>query len=112
MSRGKVIRGCANHLTREAEYFVDVFEERRSPGCPPSWSDGGEPTPAFIYLGREERGMSREAPADADVVSDEELTELLADAEGATPEEIERGAAGLEIAPPEEATVGASSSST
>jgi len=49
--------------------------------------------------------MSCEAPADADMVSDEELTALLADAEGTTPEEIERGAAELEIAPPEEATV-------
>jgi hypothetical protein len=49
--------------------------------------------------------MSREAPADADMVSDEELTELLANAEGTTPEEIKRGAAELEIAPPEEATV-------
>ena len=49
--------------------------------------------------------MSREAPADADMVSDEELTELLADSEGMTSEEIERVAAELEIAPPEEATV-------
>ncbi|WP_239641096.1 hypothetical protein [Halorubrum distributum] len=49
--------------------------------------------------------MSREAPADADMVSDEELTKLLADAEATTPEEIERGAAELDIAPPEEATV-------
>jgi len=49
--------------------------------------------------------MNREAPADADMVSDEELTELLADAEGTTPEEIERGAAELDIAPSEEATV-------
>ncbi|MEZ3172448.1 hypothetical protein ABNG03_17815 [Halorubrum sp. RMP-47] len=48
--------------------------------------------------------MSREPP-DADMISDEELTELLADAEGKTPEEIERGAAELDIAPPEEATV-------
>ena len=48
--------------------------------------------------------MSRE-PSDADMISDEGLTELLADAEGTTPEEIERGAAELEIAPPEEATV-------
>ena len=52
-----------------------------------------------------EEDMIREAPADADMVSDEELTELLANAEGTTPEEIERGAAELEIAPPEEATV-------
>ncbi|WP_254921829.1 hypothetical protein [Halorubrum ezzemoulense] len=49
--------------------------------------------------------MSREAPADANKISDEELTELLAEAEGMTPEEIERGAAELDIAPPEEATV-------
>jgi len=49
--------------------------------------------------------MSREAPANADTISDEELTELLADAEGTTSEEIERGAAELDIAPPEEATV-------
>ena len=48
--------------------------------------------------------MSRE-PSDADMISDEELTELLADAEATTPEEIERGAAELDIAPPEEATV-------
>jgi len=105
VSRGAVIRGCANYLKREAEYFVDIFEERRSPGRPPSWSDGGEPTPTFIRSRRVEGNMSREAPADADMVSDEELTELLADAEGTTPEEIERGAAELDIAPPEEATV-------
>ncbi len=49
--------------------------------------------------------MSREAPIDADTISDEELTELLADAEGTTPEEIERGAAEFDIAPTEEATV-------
>ena len=105
VTRGAVIRACANYLKREAEYFVDVFEERRSPGRPPSWSDGGEPTPRFMPSRRVEKDMSREAPADADMVSDEELTELLADAEGTTPEEIERGAAELEIAPPREATV-------
>ncbi|MFD1571851.1 hypothetical protein [Halorubrum laminariae] len=49
--------------------------------------------------------MSREAPTDANIISDEELTELLADAEGTTPEEIERGAAEVKIASPEEATV-------
>jgi len=43
--------------------------------------------------------MSREAPADADIISDEELTELLAEAEGRTPEEVERGAAEIDIAP-------------
>jgi hypothetical protein len=49
--------------------------------------------------------MRRGALADADMISDEELTELLADIEGMTPEEIEHGAAELEIAPPEESTV-------
>lgn len=49
--------------------------------------------------------MSREAPADADISSNEELTELLADAEGKPPEEIERDAAKFEIASPVEATV-------
>ena len=49
--------------------------------------------------------MTREAPADADIISDEELTALLAEAEERRPGEIERGAAEIEIAPPEEATV-------
>ncbi|MFD1571855.1 hypothetical protein [Halorubrum laminariae] len=49
--------------------------------------------------------MSREAPDDANIISDEELTELLADAEGTTPEKIERGAAEVEIASPGEAAV-------
>ena len=49
--------------------------------------------------------MSREAPADGETTSLEELTELLADAEGTTPEAIERGAEDLEIASPEDATV-------
>jgi len=105
VSRGEVIRGCANYLKREAEYFIDVFEERRSPGRPPSWSDGGKPTPIFIPSRRVKGYMSREAPADADMISDGELTELLADTEGTTPDEIERGAAEIDIAPPEEATV-------
>ena len=48
--------------------------------------------------------MSREPP-DPDMISDEELTELLADAEGTTPREIKRGAAKLEIASPERATI-------
>ena len=104
-NRGDVIRRCVNYFKREAQYFIDVYEERRSPGRPPSWSDGGEPTPTFMPSQRVEGSMSREAPADADIISDEELTELLAEAEGRTPEEVERGAAEIEIAPPEEATV-------
>ena len=40
-----------------------------------------------------------------DIVSLEELTELLAEATGTTPEEIRRGAEELEIAPPWEAEI-------
>lgn len=36
-NRGKVIRRCAEYLDREADYFVDVYEDRRPPGTPPSW---------------------------------------------------------------------------
>lgn len=51
--------------------------------------------------------MRRDAPADGedDVVTVEELTELLAEAEGTTPEDIDRRAKELEIGPPEEAEV-------
>lgn len=47
--------------------------------------------------------MSRE-PATEDILTPEELSELLAEATGTSPEEIEEGA-NLEIAPPEEGTV-------
>ena len=40
-----------------------------------------------------------------DVLSPEELSEVLAEATGTTAEELERGAADMEIAPPAEATV-------
>ncbi len=76
-----------------------------SPGRPPSLADGDEPSPRFISSQPVEKDITREAPADADIISDEELTVLLAEAEGRTPEEIERGAAEIEIAPSEEATV-------
>ncbi|WP_254544597.1 hypothetical protein [Halomarina pelagica] len=49
--------------------------------------------------------MSRKAPAENEVLTPEELSEVLAEATGTTAEEIERGAAELEIAPPEEGTV-------
>jgi len=61
-SRGDVIRRCVNYFKREAAYFIDVYEERRSPERPPSWSDGGEPSPRFIPSQRVVEGMSREAP--------------------------------------------------
>jgi len=46
----------------------------------------------------------REEPSE-EVISIDELTEILAEAEGVTPEEIEQGAEELDLAPPEEATV-------
>ena len=49
--------------------------------------------------------MSREAHAKDEVLTPEELSEVLADATDTDPEEIERGAAELEISPPEEADV-------
>lgn len=104
VSRGKVIRRCVDYFKREADYFVDVYEGRRSPGRPPGWSDGGDSTRRFISATPLEGDMSQESPVE-DALSTEELTELLAEAENTTPEEIEHGAANLEIAPPEEATV-------
>ena len=43
--------------------------------------------------------------ASEEVISMDELTEVLADATGETPEEIERGAEEIDFLPPEEATV-------
>lgn len=103
-SRGTVIRGCAEYLQRETDYFIDVYEERRSPGGPPRWSDGGEPSHTLICRNLLSASMSQEPPVE-DALSLEELSEELANAEGTTAEEIERGADELEIAPPTEATV-------
>lgn len=104
-NRGAVIRGCVDYFIAEAGYFIDVYEERRSPGSPPTWSpDGGDSTPTFIRADMLEQDMSRESPAE-DALSVDELTELLADVTDTTPAEIEHGAEDLEIAPPEEATV-------
>jgi hypothetical protein len=50
-----------------------------------------------------EKNMCHESPAEEDILTLEELSEVLADVEGTTPEEIERGAAAIDIAPPEEA---------
>jgi hypothetical protein len=105
-SPGTVIRRCVEYLRREAEYCIDVYEERRSPGSPPTWSpDGGESTRTFISTDPVEEDMSREAPAEDDALAPEELSELLAEVEGTTAEEIERGAAEIELGPLEDATV-------
>jgi hypothetical protein len=104
-NRGIVIRGCDEYLRREADYFIDVYEGRRSPGGPPRWSpDGGELPHTLICANLLPGGMSQESPVE-DALTPEELSELLAEATGTTSEAIERGAAELEIAPPEEATV-------
>lgn len=102
-SCGSVIRGCTDYFRREADYFINVYEERQSPGAPPKWPDGGKRTPTFISsntVGEDMEGGPTEDP-----LSSKELTELLAKAEDTTPEEIDRQAEELEIAPPEEATV-------
>jgi len=46
-SRGTVIRACSDYLHREADYFIEVYEERIAPGSPPRWPDGGNLTPTF-----------------------------------------------------------------
>jgi len=105
-SRGVVIQSCKEYLRTYADYFIDVYEERQPPGSPPQWSaDGGESTPTFMSTDLVGDDMSREAPAEDEALTPEELSEVLADATGTDPEEIERGAAELEIAPPEEADV-------
>ena len=101
-NRGRVVRRCAFYFRREAAYFVDVYEERISPGGPPRWSDGGDSTHTLIRANHQIDGMSQEHPADDEVLSLEELSEVLAEATGTSVEEIEEG---FYIAPPEEATV-------
>jgi hypothetical protein len=101
-NRGRVMRGCALYFRREAGYFVDVYEGRVSPGGPPRWSDGGDSPHTLIRENHQIEGMSQERPADDEVLSLEELSEVLAEATGASVEEIEKE---FYIAPPEEATV-------
>ena len=48
--------------------------------------------------------MCGDEPAE-DILSMDELTEVVADTTGKTPEEIERGAETIDLIPPEEATV-------
>ena len=52
--------------------------------------------------------MSHEQPREdlsEELISMDELTEILAEATGETPEEIERGAEEMDFIPPEEAPV-------
>lgn len=106
-NRGEVINGCVVYFLRSADYFIDVYEGRLSPGSPPPWSpDGGEQPHKFISVNTVSTSMSQESPVE-DALSLDELNELLADATDTTAEEIERGGSDLadEIAPPWEADV-------
>jgi len=101
--RGRTIRRCVDYFRQYAGYFIDVFEGDRSPGQPPTWSDGGEAPPTLMPPNTVYRDMSQEEEPAEDILTVDELTEELADATGSTPEEIERGAEEIEIAPPWEA---------
>lgn len=101
-NRGRVIRQCGEYLEQESDYFINVFEERRPPGRPPRWSDGGDPAHTFISTDPVEEDMCHESPAEEDILTFEELSEVLAEVTDTTPEEIERG---FEIASPEEGEV-------
>lgn len=101
-NRGKVIRRCVEYLEQHAQYFLDVYEGNISPGGPPPWPDGGELSPMLFTGKRIEADMEFERRGD-DMLTKEQLSELLADATGTTADEIERGAAEIEIEPPEEA---------
>lgn len=103
-NRGMVIRACVDYFKQYAGYFIGVYEGDRSPGSPPRWPDGGEPSPTLITSNPLHSDMNREEPAD-ETLSVDELTDELADATGTTPEEIERGAEDVDMAPPVEATV-------
>jgi hypothetical protein len=106
LNRGKIVRRCTEYLREEADYFIDVYKEQRSPGNPPQWSpDGGEPTYTLINIDPVATDMNRKAPPEDEAISPEELSEVLAEATGTISEEIERGAEELDIAPPEEAEI-------
>ena len=105
-----MIRGCTDYLEENTQYFIDVFEGDQSAANPPKWPDGGKSPHTLMStktkhvntcMSKEE---SREGSSE-EVISMDELTEILAEAEGVTPEEIEQGAEELDLAPPEEATV-------
>jgi hypothetical protein len=105
-NRGVVLRACVEYLRDEAEYFIDVYEDRRSPGGPPRWSpDGGEPIHTLVNVDPIATDMNRKAPPEDEALSPEELSGALAEATNSSSEEIEGGAEEFEIAPPEEAEI-------
>jgi len=108
LNRGVVIRKCVNYLKANAQYFIEVFEGDRTTGNPPKWPDGGKSPRTLISPNTVRTDMSHEQPAEErseEILSDDELTEVLADATGTTPEEIEEGAEAMDWPAPEEATV-------
>ncbi len=104
-NRGIVVRGRDRYLRQHAAYLINAYEERRSPGGPPRWSpDGGRDAHTFITPNLPPGDVSKE-PATGDVLTPEELSDVLAEATETTADEIEREAEEPDIAPPEEATV-------
>lgn len=95
---------CSSYLDANADYFIDIYEGRVSPGSTPRWPDGGHTPPTVIRSYDIPERMSQESPAE-EPLSMDELTALLAEAEGTTPEAIERGGEKIQIAPPSEADV-------
>lgn len=102
---GAVIRGCVEYVGREAQYFIDVFEERRAPGQPPEWPDGGDRAHRLFTPNPLDGDMSSGESEREDILTVEELTEVLAEATDTTPAAIEEEAAALEIDSPEDAEV-------
>lgn len=104
-NRGAVIRRCVDYLSDGAQYFIDVYEGDISPGGPPHWPDGGdEVSHMLIRLKSLQSDMSRD-PEPKEVLSPEDLTELLAEATATSPDEVDRQAEDLELGSPHNAEV-------
>lgn len=103
-NRGSVIRLCVQYFDIHAQHFIDIYEGNISPGGPPRWPDGGDSPHTLFTENHISHDMEPDLPRE-DVVSKEELSDLLADATNTTAEEIERGAEEIEIASPEDAEV-------
>jgi hypothetical protein len=100
-NRGVVIRACVDYFDAETQYFIDVYNGTIAPGGPARWPDGGIQPYTFVSPRSLIQCMSRESSHD--VLSSDELSDLLAEATGTSAEEIERRAAAVEIGPPEDA---------
>ena len=104
-NRGAVIRSCVDYFVDESQYFIDVYEGKLSPGGPPHWPDGGDDSSHMLMpLKSLQSSMSRD-PDPEEVLSPEDLTEVLAEATATSPDEIDRQAEDFEIGSPEDAEV-------